>query len=136
MGIGNARGKLRGQDLRDSGVVLKATIFWFAGSEAKAVPNLSVTEDAESVRVDIRHDTIALFECFDARANLVYFTSHIGTQDVGKLLDKVARVLDFPIDRIDGNGMVLDDKLFRAWLWDISLVDLKRLALLFLDPCC
>jgi len=84
---------------------------------------------------DLRKHAIAFLELLDFRTDLDNLTSDISAQDIWVFGDEVAAVLNFPVDGINGDGVVLDDNIIGAWLRHGSRVDLEGLALGFGDPC-
>jgi hypothetical protein len=64
----------------------------------------------------------------DIRANLVYLTGHVTAKDGRPLLDEHAVIEHMPIERIDGNGGVLDYNLAKACSRQRRIAHLQRSA--------
>jgi hypothetical protein len=62
----------------------------------------------------VSKNSIADFESQNARSNFDNFTSHVGAHDervCEPTVHEVAAFLDQPVQRVDGDGMVLEDDL-------------------------
>lgn len=72
--------------------------------------------------MDLRAHSIPNLEVFHVLTDLNHLAGDVLAQDVGPFLDEDAVVLDLPVDRVDGNRVVLRDHMVRSGLghWGIS----------------
>lgn len=73
-------------------------------------------------------------EALDLCTTLDYLATDIAAQYCRIFFDEKARLLDLPVDRIDGNGVVLDQDLVAKWTVAGGFLDDEGVAFGFFDP--
>lgn len=117
--VTGAVGNLRGDGGGGGGIELVSTVFGVLGGKAGAVAE----------------DAVSLLEVLHVAADFDNITSYVAAKDDGPLLDEHAAVLDLPVDRVDGDGVVLDNDLVGIGFGVLGICDTEGLALA-VKVCC
>jgi hypothetical protein len=94
----------------------------------------SVFLASEKSSANLPNDAISFLEALHTRSHFIDLTGYIAAEDGGPLMDKDARVLHVAIQRVDGDGSILDDDLTGTYGGHWGILHLKRSA--SLDEVC
>ena len=99
--------------------------------KANISPRFLAKEDTST---NLPDDAISFLEALRIRSHLIHLAGNVATEYRRPLLDEDARVLHMAVERVDGDGGILHDKLAGTGRWQWYVVHLQGIVG-FDEPC-